>query len=123
MKQLTNAQFHNFETENIFVGTFTGEKMLREEDSKTDKTQKKGDLMGYKFDSEDGLEVIVGGASTVVQVMEPEVGKGDPIVKGTIIGFEFKGQGITSNKRKFNKFGIIQFDSYEEAAEYYASHK
>jgi hypothetical protein len=124
MKQLTQAEFHDFESSPIFVGTFTGGKMERGEDDKKDKTKKKGDLMGYYFESEDGTEEIVGASSTVESVMEPNeeaLAKGkEPVAKGTIIGFRFKGKGETATGRPFNKFAITAFDDFKEANEFYS---
>ena len=124
MKQLTNAQFHDFKTTPLFVGTYTGEKLIRSEDDPKDKNKKKGDLMGYEFLDEEGMNVWVGASASIQGSMEPTDDKGkiksaDVVKKDTVVSFEFTGEGKTKAGRKFNKFRVIQFDSWEESDKYY----
>ena len=115
MKQLTNATFWEPKEGETFLGTYTGEKLIREEDQK-DGDGKKGDLMGYKFDDENGLETIIGASASIEQVLEKSENK---IEKGSVLSFTFEGKGITKKKRPFNKYRVILFDSLEEGLKYH----
>lgn len=116
MKQRTNAAFHDFEKTPLFVGQYTGEKLVRSEDDKKDSNKKKGDVMGYEFIDENGMTVIVGNSSTVEQVINDEK---DPIKKDEVVSFEFQGKAKTKNNRTFNKFNILTFDDWNEAAKHH----
>lgn len=117
MKQLTNSTFWAPKEGDTLIGTFTGERLLREEDQDPKAGDgKKGDLMGYKFDDEDGLEIIVGASASIEQVLDKEENK---IVKGSVLSFTFEGKGITKKKRPFNKYRVIQFDDLSEAVKYH----
>jgi len=117
MKQLSNATFWAPKEGETLIGTYTGEKLVREEDqAPTEGDGKKGDLMGYKFDDEDGLEVIVGAAASIEQILEKEENK---IVKGSVLSFTFEGKGITKKKRPFNKYRTILFTDLQEAVNYH----
>ena len=117
MKQLTNATFWEPKEGDIFVGTYTGEQLKREEDqAATEGEGKAGDLMGYKFEDTNGLETIIGASASIEQVLEKPENK---IVKGSVLSFQFEGKGITKKKRPFNKYRVILFDDLKEALVYH----
>ncbi len=121
MKQLTNASFHDFDKAPLFVGTYDGEKLIREEDQPAKEGNgKKGDIMAYGHMDLDGMNVWVGASSTIGATIEADEEKKKPALeKGTILSYEFQGKALTKAKKTFRKFKIIQFDSIDEAMEYH----
>lgn len=116
MKQRTNASFHDFEKTTLFVGQYTGEKLIRTEDDAKDKTKKAGDVMGYIYTDGNGMAVVVGNSSTVEQVIND---KDNPVEKDEVMSFEFQGKGKTKNGRDFNRFRILSFVDWNEAYKHY----
>jgi len=118
MKQRTNASFHDFEKQSLFVGEFTGEKLIRSEDDAKDANKKKGDIMGYEFLDDDGMTVIVGNSSNINQVMNDEK---EPIKKGTVCSFEFQGKSKSPKTgRTFKRFKILEFTDWDEAKKHHS---
>lgn len=122
MKQLTNAQIHDFNKESLFYGTFTGEKLVRKEDDPKDVKKKKGDIMAYEFIDSDGSKTYVGASATIMNIMEEntqEIGAHAAVEKGTVMSFEFGGKGKTKQNREFNKFEVFSWDNLEEVENHF----
>lgn len=117
MKQLTNANFHDFNAHPLFIGMYTGNRLIRQENDAKDKTKKKGDLMGYEFNDENGMPVLVGASSAIEAIMDNEKIK---VQKDTIMSFEFQGKGVTKNNKPFNRFRVISFDDWNEATAHHS---
>lgn len=102
MKSLVSgAKFHDFETDAIFEGIWTGDEVKAEQDNEQ-RQQKKGDLMGYRFVGEDDQDVLIGASHAVSKA----IGMVEP---GTKLRIEFLGKD-TSGPKPFNRFKI---DAYE----------
>lgn len=117
MKQRTNASFHDFEKQSLFVGEYTGEKLVRNEDDPKDANKKKGDVMGYEFLDENGMPVIIGNSSQIEDVMNDEK---DPVKKGAVCSFEFQGKSKSPKTgRTFNRFRVLEFADWNEAKKHH----
>lgn len=118
MKKLSSAsEFHDFEKNPILVGTFTNP-VLRDEDS-SDGFHKKGELMGYEFELEDGTCTIVGNSYMINKAIE-KTGVGH------VLGIKFLGKTTNSKNQPVNRFEVIEFDGenhegkpFAEALAYY----
>lgn len=112
MKQLTSAQFHNFDQTAIFVGSYLEESKRLEDQDPKDGKGKKGDVNGYIFMDEDGNQSIIGNSKAVEDVMKD-------IKPEDVVGFKFLGKKLTKNKKNFRAFQIYQFDSFDEANDFF----
>ncbi len=118
MKKLSSAsEFHDFEKHPLLIGTFTSP-ILREEDSANGE-HKKGDLMGYEFEKEDGTCTIVGNSYMIAKSIEKSG-------IGHVMGVKFLGKTTNSKNQPVNRFEVIEFDGqghegkpFAEALAYY----
>lgn len=118
MKKLSSAsEFHDFEKEPLVIGTFTNP-IFRDEDS-PDGTQKKGDLLGYELELENGTSEIVGNSYMIKKSLE-KTGVGH------VVGIKFLGKTTNSKNQPVNRFEVIEFDGegydgkpFAEALAYY----
>lgn len=111
MKQLTSPDYHNFDKESEVYGEYV-EKFLRPNDDKKDKTKKKGDLIGFVLKNEKGTNFIVGNSFLIDKHLKDAKA-------GAIYGFKFIGKQ-KAEKGSFNAFDIWEFDSMQEAREFFA---
>lgn len=112
MKQLTSPDYHDFEKESEYYGTYV-EPFLRPKDDAKDKTKKKGDTIGYVFSDAKGTRKIVGNSFLVEKYLKDAKA-------GNVYGFRFLGQEKNAKGQKFNAFDIWEFDSYQEATEFFS---
>lgn len=122
MKQLTSANFIDFDATPLFIGEYTGVTLTATEDD-TKKNRKKGDIMGFEFQTQDGILHLVGASATVTSNMLPKDKKGKdlPVIPAnTVLSFEFLGMGENKANQEFRRFRIFAFDDWEEAEKYHA---
>lgn len=112
MKQLTSPDYHDFEQEKECYGSLV-EAFKRPKDDPKDKTKKKGDVIGYVLEDKKGTRKIVGNSFLV----EKHLKDAKP---GTVFGFRFLGQQKNAKGQNFNSFDIWEFDSLQEAEEFFA---
>lgn len=93
---VSGGSFHDFETEPVFEGVYKG--MVQAEKDNETRNQKKGDVIGYAFDTEDDQEAIIGNSHSVKKAIEQ-------VRPGAKLRIEFLGKG-ESNGKPFNKFKI-----------------
>lgn len=115
MKKLSSiSEFHNFETTPLLVGKLIGP-ILRDQDS-LDGTQKKGSVMGFEIEDEDGKTHLAGASHMINKSLTNE-----ECGIGSIVGIKFMGKTVNAKKQPLNKHEVILFDDFNEANEYYAS--
>jgi hypothetical protein len=113
MKILSNAaEFVDWKNTPRVIGKFISTVIAEEDNERLER--KKGDVMGYTLEEENGTFVIVGNSFLIEKSLSSE---GCGI--GSIVGITFKGKGETSSKQPFNRFEVIQFDDFAEANKYY----
>ncbi len=119
MRQRTNASFHDFKLIALFIGMFTGNKLLRSEDDPKDANKKKGDVMGYEFTDGDGMTVLVGAGKAISDIMEGDGKDLKPVAKDQVMSFEFQGQGKTKANKSFNRYRVLEFTDWKEANDFH----
>jgi hypothetical protein len=95
---ISGAEFHDFDKEPNFVGTYMGTEAVREKDS-ADGSHKAGDVMGYNFLNADGEPVIIGNSHSIAKAI-------GMIKQGDTLDITFLGKGENSSGKPFNKFSI-----------------
>lgn len=98
---VSGAGFHDFDEQPEFEGIFSGETVIAENDDEK-QGRKKGDIMGYLFEGEEG-ETIIGASHSITKAVEQ-------IVKGDRLLIKFLGKQIKGNGKPFNRFKIDLLD-------------
>lgn len=98
-KLSTGGSFHDFKTEPIFEGVYTGNAVTASEDNPK-RQQKKGDVIGYEFtSSEDDKTVIIGNSHSIRKSIEQ-------VDAGAHLRITFEGQVKGKTGQPFNKFDV-----------------
>lgn len=101
---VSGAEFHKFDTDPVYVGTFTGQTSRREKDGASE-NQKAGDLMGYVFENEtDGELSIIGSSNQIVKAMND-----GNVKEGDKLRIEFLGSTTNKAGQKVNRFKIQRY--------------
>ena len=99
---VSGGQFHQFDTEPIFEGVYTGNNALAQKDDLTQENGRKaGDVIGYIFEDEEGNEVIVGRNHSTEKAMQQVEKLEKPVMR-----FEFLGKVQMKGGKPFNRFKI-----------------
>lgn len=94
---VSGGKFHDFDQEPIFEGIYKHPVIAEQDNEK--RQQKKGDVIGYAFDTEGDEEEIVGNSHSVRKAI-------DQVEPGARMRIEFLGKGETSTGQPFNRFKI-----------------
>jgi hypothetical protein len=98
---VSSNQYHDFNNEPIFTGRYTGSNVVREKDE-INGSGKKGDIIGYIFETEDDVKVTIGNSHAVTKALELADGE------NPVLNIEFMGKIMLKNGKPFNKFEITQ---------------
>lgn len=106
----TAAQFHDWEKMKTVVGKFLGPIMADADaqtmDPKTKEPKwKKGDLLGYSFETEMGSYFNVGKNHMIEKSL-----KGENVGIGCIVGIEYLGKTETAAGNPLTRFKVTLFD-------------
>ncbi len=108
MKVLSSAaEFHDFTLKPTIVGVFEAP-IIAEEDAQIKNKDgepkwRKGDLLGYLFEDENGAHYNVG-AQTMIKKAIEKTGI------GAVLGITFKGKTETSTGNPLSRYEVIEFD-------------
>jgi|SRR3989304_3732928 len=98
---ISGAEFKEFVEGEIYVGVY-GEPVIRKKDGldvANNPNEKAGTTMGYTFQDDNGVDVIIGASQQVTEVMQQ-------CKKGDYVRFTFLGKGVNSKNQPFNRFKI-----------------
>lgn len=119
MKQLSNAQFQDWDKNPILFGTFVEPSLRLQDQDPKDGTGKKGDINGFVFIDENGDSVVAGNSKAVVDALA-KCNAGTGVQPGNVVGFKFQKTVKLKGGKNFRVFAVHEFDSMEEAAEFYS---
>lgn len=94
---VSGGKFHDFDQDPTFEGIYKHPVVAEQDNEK--RQQKKGDVIGYAFDTEGDEEEIVGNSHSVRKAI-------DQVEPGARMRIEFLGKGETSTGQPFNRFKI-----------------
>lgn len=118
MKQLSNAQFIDWDKTPVFYGSFVELSKRFEDQDPKQGNGKKGDINGYIFTNEDGNSSVIGNSKAIVDALA-KCNDGKGVLPEDVVGFRFQKMVKLKGGKNFRSFEVIQFDSMDEASEFY----